>query len=405
MQTSAAVQETRRLAQALLPAQAQEFSAQITQRVLHCVPDLAPAGDIDSVAVVHESTRQNVGALLATMAFGITPNVAEPPAGTRELIDNLVAAGGDVTYLLHAYRAGHQVLWQLWSEHVYACISDAALLPAVLAASSTHMFEFIDQTCQVITAVAPATADGEGARSPSDRLAAVALLLGSGHANIAAAASDLGYELSGDHLGFVASAVQAHADVRGELERLLARTTLPALVVPARDGRWWGWLGCPSLMGDQTEAQLAAASLTGVVIGVGSAGRGREGFRTTHRQALQAHWVARLSSPERPGVSVHRNVEHLALLCNDPDGAQRFSSRILRDLARRDDTAQRLRATVRALLDCGQNRARAAALMHVHPKTIGYRVHQAEALLGRTLSESTFRLQAALIIDEALHGP
>ena len=45
---------------------------------------------------------------------------------------HVTAAGGDVTDLLRAYRVGHQLLWRLWSEHVYAEIRQPELLPAVL---------------------------------------------------------------------------------------------------------------------------------------------------------------------------------------------------------------------------------------------------------------------------------
>ena len=170
--------EVRRLARDLLP-RALAISSQVTERVLQVVPELAPAGAPNAVALVQESTDQNIGAMLSTLAFGVTPTSIEPPAGTQELLDNLTAAGGNVTDLLRAYRVGHQLLWRLWSEHVYAEIRQPELLPAVLRISSAHLFDFIDQACQRIAANMPAPGSDAGPRRPGDRHDVVRRLLGS----------------------------------------------------------------------------------------------------------------------------------------------------------------------------------------------------------------------------------
>jgi len=101
----------------------------------------------------------------------------------------------------------------------------------------------------------------------------------------------------------------------------------------------------------------------------------------------------------------HRDIEIAALLCGDPERARAMAAARLGDLARRDDIGERLRATVRALLANGHNRGRAAAALHVHHKTVAYRLNQAEELLGRSPSEDTFGLEAALLIDQTLYGP
>jgi DNA-binding PucR family transcriptional regulator len=41
----------------------------------------------------------------------------------------------------------------------------------------------------------------------------------------------------------------------------------------------------------------------------------------------------------------------------------------------------------------------------VHHKTVAYRLNQAEELRDRSLSEDTFGLETALLIDQTLHGP
>lgn len=399
--------EARRLARALLPDGALEFAARVTERVLHAVPELAPAGDPRGIALVHESTDQNIGAMFSTLAFGVTAAVADAPVGTKELLGNLQRMGSDVTHLLHAYRVGHQLLWQMWSEYVCAHICDAESIPGVLEYSSAHMFEFIDQTCQQIT-----SAPGAYSRDididmtdPGDRSLVIRHLLSAHPMNVTAASANLQYDLNNHHLGLVAYPLTAGADVRAQLEKVLAAAGAPAVAVPGPDRSWWAWLGWPTTpTGGQVEL-LVSVSVTGVIVSVGSIDRGREGFRQSHRHALQALWVARLGPHPQPRVVAHRDIEPLALLCNDPVEARSFSAARLGGLARRDDTGRRLRATVRALLACGNNRGRAARQLHVHHKTIAYRLAQAEDLLDRPLTEDPFSLYAALLIDEALHGP
>jgi hypothetical protein len=396
--------EVRRLARDLLP-RTRAISSHITEHILHVLPELAPAGAPNAVALVQESTDQNTGAILSTLAFGVTPTSIEPPTGTQELLDNLTAAGGNVTDLLRAYRVGHQLLWRLWSEHVYAEIRQPELLPAVLRISSAHLFDFIDQASLQIAASVPASRSDAGPRRPGDRHAVVRRLLGSDPVDLGAATASLAYELSRHHVALVVAPIAEVADVRRELEGLLGAAPVPAFAIPSGEGSWWGWLGFPTAPTAYELAGLAAVRVTGVLAGMGEPGRGRDGFRRSLAQAREAERVARLAQQPKPGVVRHRDIEIAAVLCGDPERARAMAAARLGDLARRDDTGERLRATVRALLANGHNRGRAAAALHVHHKTVAYRINQAEELLGRSLSEDTFGLETALLIDQTLHGP
>ena len=82
------------------------------------------------------------------MAFGVAADAAEPPSGTQDLLRHTVAEGGEITDLLRAYRCGHAMLWDIWSDHVADRVSDAERLHEVLAMSSRHIFTFIDRSCE-----------------------------------------------------------------------------------------------------------------------------------------------------------------------------------------------------------------------------------------------------------------
>src|SRR5882757_6904713 len=144
-----AAEAIQRCAHDLLP-RSHGISADITAQVLAKLPGLVPDGSPEAVDAVRESTEQNVGAILSTLAFGVPATATEPVLGARKLLRRSTEGGGTITDLLRAYRYGHELVWQRWSEYVTARLGDvvsAEQLAEVLALSSQHMFTFIDQSC------------------------------------------------------------------------------------------------------------------------------------------------------------------------------------------------------------------------------------------------------------------
>jgi hypothetical protein len=402
--------EVRRLARVLLP-RSEVISQQITEHVLSLVPELAPAGAADAVQVVRHSTDQNIGAMLATLAFGVPAAQVEAPTGTQELVRRLIAGGGDVTHLLRAYRVGHELLWRIWTEHVEAqacevsAVKHGSLVAGVLRLSSRHLFDFIDTACQRIVEEFPTSLEPAYGTLHGGRAAVVRALLGSDQIDLPAAGATLGYDLQRVHVALVASPLSPRAGVRHELQRVIDHAGTAGLTLPAGDGTWWGWLAWTSRPPENELADLATVGLDDVLVGVGDPARGREGFRASHTHAREAEKIARLHGDPPPGVTRFSDVELAAVLCADPERARRFAHDRLGVLAEHDEVNGRLRETLRVLLAHGQNRGEAARALNVHHKTVTYRVNQAERLLGRTLSASTADLAAALTIHSTLYGP
>ncbi|MFD8098289.1 helix-turn-helix domain-containing protein, partial [Nocardia fluminea] len=70
-----------------------------------------------------------------------------------------------------------------------------------------------------------------------------------------------------------------------------------------------------------------------------------------------------------------------------------------------DDTAARLRETVRAFLDARGSYTDAAARLHVHKNTVHYRVRKAEELLGHPIGERRLDIEVALLTCAQLGIP
>ncbi len=393
----------RKVALEVLPL-ATSLSDSVLQVILETEPRLAPQHTPEQIEVVRVAVEQNVGGILAMLAFGIEVDLIEPIVGTVALLRQ-IADGGDVTRILHGYRVGHARLWQLWAAEVDARIPDRALLPGVLAQSTASMFAFIDSACELLVEESRQAFGYRGdAWRPSGR-DVIDLLCGDQPADLVEASRRLGYEVGDHHVALVATPQREHSDARAAIRLLADAGEGGALLVqPIGEGSWWAWLGWPGAPREEVLDRLAAVPLPDVLMGMGEPGQGREGFRRSHREAVEAERTGRMSRATRGGVVRHRDVEVAAVLCADPERARRLAEGRLGALARRDETASRLRATVRAYLANGRNLARTAEVLHVHTKTVSYRLARAAELLGSSITDVTYDLEAALIIDQTLHG-
>jgi hypothetical protein len=384
-----------------------EISAEVSAQVLANVAGLAPEGSAHAVKAVGDSTDQNVGAIFATLAFGIPADAAEPPSGTQDLLRHAVAKDGDITALLRAYRYGHGLLWEMWSAHVVEQVTDAIRLQEVLSMSSKHMFTFIDRSCERLVSDYHRLHGARSRTHPESSAAETirALVLNDASVDEALATTVLRCDIGGYHVALVLSPLTAGADVRAAadmLATLMGAASTPTLVVG--DGTMWSWLTFPHAPGEDRIKRACDVAMTDVVVGMGDVGRGRAGFALSHRQARDAERVAHLGRNVAGGVVRHHDVELAGALCADVGRARRFAEDRLATLINDDPTSARLRETLLVYLDNGCRQSRAAEILHVHPKTVSYRLAQVEQLLGQPLVECVLDVGAALVVAQALAG-
>lgn len=402
---SGAAEAVRRCAQEILP-RIEQVSADVVAQLLVQLPGLAPPGADDALEAVRESTDQTLGALYSTMAYGVPATAAEPPLGTKKLLVRVHATGGDIADLLRAYNCGLGLLWQHWSEHVAARITDPQLLREVLEISSQHMFTFVDRSASHLVDLYRAEFGQPHQRALGEASAAdvIRSLLGDAPVDESAAGSHLAFDVHGHHVAMVLAPVGDATGVRRALDDLIAVSGARALTLPVGDGTWWVWFGWTARPDGAVLERLAATPLDGVLAGMGSVGKGREGFRGSHLQARETVRVGRLSRHPRVGVIRHCDVELAAVLCADPDRARSFAAARLGPLGDDNETCERLRETVLAFVSEGCSKTRVAQVLHVHQKTVSYRLAQAEKLLGRPLTQNVLELGAALLVDRTLRG-
>ena len=191
----------------------------------------------------------------------------------------------------------------------------------------------------------------------------------------------------------------------------LARTAAepgPAPLVGPYDGAYVLLLPTEPDPGDALRRVLAKADQAvgargTVTVVAGPVARDLAGYATAFRVARGAAALRRDSG--RGGlVDVGRlGLSALLLETGTPDALRRFAATVLQDVeAHEERHGGDLLATLQAWLSAGCSTAAAAAALVVHRNTVTYRLGRIEQLTGRTLRDSSVRLelQLALTIRE-----
>jgi hypothetical protein len=356
----------------------------------------APDFDVTSRPELAEGLRAscygNIRAFLQALGGDRQPPRTSPPEAMNEA---RAAARAEVVLepLLHTYRIGHAVVL----ERFMAFVEELNLSPAqrrnATMIGSKYLFTYVDRVVREVSE----EFDAERRRIRRSSMQRRVQLVRDVLAGASVDSAELGYRLEQEHLAVVANGPAADADLR-DLAQRLGRGLL---TVAMTDDTVWAWLGSlrRNSHGDGTD--LVWTQLTGRTrYAIGEPAWGVTGFRDSHEQALAAHRVAvHLHQP----VTRYDDVALEAALLSDPQAARRFVERELGPLTTPDPRTQVMRDTLGGYLQCGLNAAAAAAMLHVSDRTVAYRIHGIEDLLGRNVLARSAELAAAVRLHRVLN--
>lgn len=378
-----------------------DVAAVVNERAISQEPRLVDRDDPSWMEAVLHSTEANIGAILSLLAYGVPGAATQPSLGALELYERMADRDDGLTVILRGYRIGIGELWQIWAAHVAAHVDDARELHAVLAASTSHMLAAVDGISEELVAQWTETRRRrrQGLDVSPDELVRAALF--GPPEGAADALGRLGYDVAATHLAIALPAGLDEPEVRRLASKLRLVGDAPSVVLRS-DAAWVVWLA----LGGPPEEHVAVALDTELAldqpVGAGTPGPGLDGFRATYREALDARRVGCLRGT--CGVTRHRDVALLAVLCADTERARALARTELGPLAEDDEVTARLRETLAAYLACGESHVGAAQRLFVHQKTVAYRIRQAEGLLGRRVGERRAELEAALLLHRAFAG-
>ena len=339
--------------------------------------------------------RQGYREQLAVICDGLTAprelGAGDVPASSAAEVRLSARRGTRLGAILLGYRISHRLLFEEAMAHVRVDGTDVDLHEAVLAATSTWLFAYFD----FLTARMSEVYEGERELLVRDRerrkRARVRDLLEGRPVDAAA----LGYPVDADHLGLVAWGREPER----ALLSLGAATGRPLLAVASTDSTAWGWLAAPGLDADGMRAVAALVDGGRLRLAIGGGGAGEEGFRQTHREALETFRIAREGDAR---VTWYADIALLALTLHDRDAARAFVLRELGSLAEHNARNALLRETLSAYFATGQNATAAAAALGVHDRTARYRIKAIEERLGRSILERRDELGVALRLAQVV---
>ncbi|BBX98522.1 hypothetical protein MLAC_38160 [Mycobacterium lacus] len=314
----------------------------------------------------------------------------EPLCMARELIRRGLAESA-----LDMYRIGQNAAWRLWHDIAFGLTHDPQELHELLETQFRLANDFVDATLAGIAAQIQSEYDQLTRDGRAECRRVVEQILGGAPFTRERAEARLGYPLDRSHIAAIIWSDQPEGDP-GRLDQIAealghaAGCPRPLTVDASADSRWVWVNEVVPLDSEQIHPVLTSAP--NVRVAIGTAAIGVDGFRRSHLEALATQrMMSRLRSHQR--VARFADVQMIALLTENPDGADDFIETTLGDFAAASPILQ---DTVLTYIAEQCNASRAAKRLFTHRNTLLHRLETAERLLPRPLDRSTIEVAVAL---------
>ncbi|MDN5744589.1 MAG: helix-turn-helix domain-containing protein [Nocardioidaceae bacterium] len=378
----------------------EEFVGYLDQGILAAIPALST--DPVLTKELHASTRAQFRAFL-NLLDQPEQDVLLPPQAI-DLALSIARRGLELGILLKVYRVANSLVGEFFS-HVVESIPDdgpdrTAILKHLWGRGGQWTNDAVEQLITVYINEREAALHGTLAR----RGETVRAVLRGDSISIDVASRDLGHHLRAHQTGMVLWIDGSSPDDTGSsldavAQALAASAQAPRpLTLPAGRRELWFWVGTRTAphLGALAEVMAAQSErVPGIRLAHGRPVPGVDGFRSSHREALEAQRCALMSAAQAV-VTTYDEVELVCLISNNPDGAESLVARELADLAGSDPALARVRETLGRYLRHGGNVEQTAKDLLVHKNTIRYRLAQAEELIGHPLTERRTEIDLAL---------
>jgi hypothetical protein len=366
--------------------------------ILQSVPELSKCRDPEGeLRVALESHLPGI-----QRAFGNPSSQATVPPEAEAWSRQLVHDGISLTAALRSFERGHADAWGT----IASALKDRRLgLSSELRAegleyASARLFDYANAiTAQAISAYIDEQAKLER-RDESSRVRAVTGLL-QGDLDPRIAERSIGYRLDAIHVGYTVWDTDG-ADP-GRLEALASQLGMRIrpwqhLSVRCDSNSLNGWLSCAA---DALHRGLHDVQPPpGVAAAFGSPRRGLQGFRVTHREALEAKRIA--GAMDGQALTTYEDVGVLVLASRDRELAHAFVEGHLGPLSSDDEKSRRLRETLRVYLQERGSPAATAARLRLHRNTVVKRIEKAEQQLDTPIDRGSLSLRVALELARVL---
>lgn len=375
----------------------------IVEEVSGELPELARDGQARDLLV--STVRENLIAALGVFGGATRRTEVGAPPVALEFARRLAQRGVPITTMLRAYRLGQAAFQQEMITRIAAEPVSAADVAVAATELSSVAFGYIDKISEEVVEAYQLERDTWLRNRNANRLAKVRAVLSGKASESGEIEKAIGYVLSDRHVGAVLwcgpdvdesarlSSLERHAAL---LATAMGGGRTPLVVAPDAS-TIWAWFPASSIDPDLV-TRVLDQSPEPVRVALGDPADGLDGFRGTHRQALQAQGVALLAGGELSrSVTTASQLGPLALVAADTAAVAAWVRTVLGSLADDDEQHHRMRETVWAYLSSGSSLMLASQELHLHKNTIQYRLRKAEQERGRPLSEGRIDVEVALL--------
>ncbi|MDV6295627.1 PucR family transcriptional regulator [Rhodococcus aetherivorans] len=382
------------VAVALLP-ELPDLGSGTAAYIFERVPEFARQ-EVSEVALA--ACQANSAALLDALMRGITIDAMAPSEEVIRTTRDLAKAISLDT-LVSGYQVGIAYWCSRWTRAVER-YCDRAGVPVALRVTD-YGTTFLLSWLQMITNRLSVAYRDEAERLSREwsmaRTEEARRILASDDVDITTASRRLGYDLTRHHVALVVVRDGSNQAPLEATARELAGTISGSrpLTLLVDSDTLWCWI--PT----NTEAR-ATPVREGVTCGQGRPGHGLDGFRLSHRQALEAVRVARLAGRGFPAVTHFSDIELTALCSHEPAALSQFVTSVLGALADPSPHNRLLRETLRSFYAENCNYRATAARLLLHHNTIRYRLAKAEEALGRGILDRRLETEIALHLEAQL---
>jgi PucR C-terminal helix-turn-helix domain/GGDEF-like domain len=385
------------------PAWIRRVSDEITDAIHREVTELDD--DDDMRAGTFASTRSVLTMMADMVRLGRPPAEGTPPPDAIEYTREFVRRGVGIDALLRAYHVGHSTFFHNWVAAVHAEVTDAVWLARAVELGANWTFDYVQALNRELVGRYTEEREGWVRSAAAVRAETVQALLSGDRIDVRLASQRLRYRLDRHHLAYV---VWTDEEEAGPADLAALEDVALQLATEAQMGRplvvTLGRRLVAAWVGARDQIALSAAGVAGSpLVAVGSPAAGVEGFCASHREAMHARRVARLSDRPMGTVTRYEDVALTALASVDLDLAREYVAAELGPLAARDDDTVRLSATLRVYLEERASPRRTAQRLGIHENTVKNRVRAIRELLGHPPEERVAEVLVALRLARLTH--
>ncbi len=341
--------------------------------------------------------------------YWLTSNIARPgrrvpPYGGIEMRTYArdVVLRGLVVDDVGAWRSVERICWKWWLTACFEATDDRGVLRELCELSANALTTHTDDVMAELGEYVRQTREELAGGPHLQRYATVELLLQGADITAARAEQQLGYALTGSHIGVV---IWVESEDDAVLLERAAEQVMRACDAPRRltvvAGTTAMWLWIPAAVTPPLSA--LADRLRGrrsVRVALGRPAKGISGFRRTHLDATAAQRLLVRLDSALPIVR-YEDVHLVDLLSADVAAADRFVVDVLGELL---DASPDLHKTLLTYIEEGLNRTSTAERLYTHRNTIDRRLARIDELLPKPFAHNPTEVTAALTLLSVRRG-